>query len=151
MRASGRQWGLAALAGWAAVAGDMGSREAMASPMMMRPPEAVWEAIVVTEAAGEPYAGKVGVAEVIRNRGWRAAGFSGLQRRGVRQFLSQQPAWVHEQARRALREARAGSNRARRATHFENVEAFGRPPWARAMEVTAKIGRLTFFKPRARR
>ena len=136
------------MVGWAVFSGGLwGGDKAMA--YFIQKPEGVWEAVVLTEAAGEPYEGKVGVAEVIRNRGWSQEGFIGIQRRDVRRFLSQQPAWVHEQARRALREARAGSNLTRRATHFENVEAFGRPVWERNMEVTSKIGRLIFFRERS--
>ncbi|MBI3332971.1 MAG: cell wall hydrolase [Candidatus Omnitrophica bacterium] len=110
------------------------------------PMEGVWEAILLTEAAGEPYQGKVGVAEVLRNRGWDPKGFVGIRRRDLQRFLSEQPQWAHAQARRALRQARAGSNLTRRATHFENVELFGTPSWARRMEKTARIGRLTFFR-----
>lgn len=32
------------------------------------------------------------------------------------------------------------------ATHFENIEEFGRPGWAEEMAATKKIGRHTYFK-----
>jgi len=111
-------------------------------------PENVLETVIITEAGGEPYEGKVGVAEVMRNRGWGLEGFAGIRRSDLHQFLSRQPAWAYDQARQALQEARAGSNLTRRATHFENVQTFGPPAWAREMEVTVKIGQLTFFKKR---
>ena len=138
-----------AAAGWAAVSACWtGATECAAQEILPPRDLSVEEAIVVTEAAGEPFRGKVGVAEVIRNRGWNRQGFSGLKRRDLRSFLSRQPRWVYEEARKALRSARAGSNLTRRATHFENVKAFGKPPWADEMEQTARIGRLTFYRPR---
>ena len=32
------------------------------------------------------------------------------------------------------------------ATHYENVEAFGVPSWAKRMRVVAKVGDHTFFR-----
>lgn len=110
------------------------------------PPKALWEAIVLTEAAGEPFECQVGVAEVLRNRSWNHRGFAGIRRKDLRQFLSRQPTWVHAQVKKALRAAQQGSDLTRQATHFENVEAFGLPRWARRMERTARLGRLTFFR-----
>ena len=135
--------GLAVIAGGFWV-GDV----ALADERVPSSSESLWEAILLTEAAGEPYEGKVGVAEVLRNRGWDPAGFVGIRRRDLHRFLSNQPGWAHAQARGALRQARAGSNLTRNATHFENVEVFGPPSWAREMEQTVRIGRLTFYKKR---
>ncbi len=110
--------------------------------------ESTLEAVIISEAAGEPYEGKVGVAEVLRNREWSVRGFSGIQRKDLDQFLLAQPDWTRQQARRALQKAREGSNLTRNATHFENVEQFGLPRWAKEMEVTVKIGSHTFFRKR---
>ncbi len=119
-----------------------------ASAFPAGPPRQLLEAIVITEAAGEPFACKVGVAEVLRNRRWNPEGFAGIRRRDLNRFLQKQPDWVHRQAREALEAAENGSNLSRQATHFENVEAFGRPRWARSMDQTIKLGRLTFFRER---
>ena len=108
--------------------------------------EALWEAIVITEASSESYAGKLAVAEVLRNRGWSPKGFAGIKRKDLSSFLLEQPPSVRAEAKEALRAARRGSNITGAATHFENVEQFGLPGWAKRMETTAKIGSHTFFK-----
>ncbi len=108
--------------------------------------ERAWEAVIMTEAAGESYEGQVAVAEVLRNRGWTPRGFAGIRRPDLAHFLAQQPPTVRARAQQALRMARAGSNLVGGATAFENVETFGLPRWAGTMEATAKIGRHTFFR-----
>lgn len=110
--------------------------------------EAVYEAIVLTEASGEPFEGKVGVAEVLRNRNFRTSGFSGILREDLNDWLRRERrnGKTVQDSRRALRIACAGSDTVHGATHFENVEVFGRPRWAKGMKVTAKIGRHTFLK-----
>lgn len=109
--------------------------------------EGIYEAIVLTEAAGEPFEGKLAVAEVLRNREWRTEGFAGLLRHNLPAFLAKnRTPEMDRECRLAVRRVLAGSNLSGGATHFENVEAFGWPKWARGMRVTAKIGRHTFLK-----
>lgn len=110
--------------------------------------EAVYEAIVLTEAGGEPFEGKVAVAEVLRNRGWDTKGFIGIKRRDLQGWLDRNCNATEDRrlSRFAIDRALGGSNITFGATHFENVEAFGWPKWAKRMKVTAKIGRHTFFK-----
>ncbi|MBI3317799.1 MAG: cell wall hydrolase [Candidatus Omnitrophica bacterium] len=110
--------------------------------------EAHLEAVVMAESSGEPYEGKLAVAEVLRNRDWDPEGFTGMRRKDLSLFLSRQPASARLEAKKALQAARAGSNLTGHATHFENIEAFGFPRWEREMERTAKIGRHTFFRQR---
>ena len=107
------------------------------------------EEIVLTEAAGEPMECKIGVAEVLRNRRWDPRGFAGIQRTDLQRFLQSQPTRAHQEAKKAVEKARNGSDLTHQATHFENIEAFGVPPWARSMEKTTRLGQLTFFKERA--
>lgn len=102
-------------------------------------------AVVLTEAAGEGYRGKVAVAEVLRNRGWKTSGFCGLQRKNLPAFLKKN-ARQRAAARRAIRAALAGSNLSGGATHYENVRRFGKPKWASRMAVTARLGKHTFYK-----
>ena len=108
--------------------------------------EAIYVQVILTEAAGESEEGQVAVGEVLRNRHWSLRGFSGIRRPDLQRFLERQDAKTIAGAKRSLLRARGGSYIAGGATHFENVEAFGMPWWAKKMRVTAKIGRHTFFK-----
>ncbi len=101
------------------------------------PPEVV---AIVGEAAGEPYKGKVAVAEVIRRRG-NLKGVYGLKAPHVKR----EPAWVFQQAHKAWKES-VKTDYSKKATHFENEKAFGRPAWAKRMQVTARIGSHTFYR-----
>ncbi len=115
----------------------------------LRTTEDLFEAIVITEAGGERFEGQVAVAEVLRNRGWNPQGFVGVRGKEIHRFLSEQPRAVRMKAKKAIRFARAGSDLAHGATHFENIEAFGVPFWVLdGMEVTATIGNHTFFHQR---
>ena len=100
-------------------------------------------AVIITEAGGEPFEGQVGVAEVLRNRGWNTQGFCGL--RGHQLAACRDPV-LRSRADRAITQAKNGSAITKGATHFENIEAFGWPKWSRGMVVTAKIGHHTFMK-----
>lgn len=95
---------------------------------------------IIGEAAGEPYAGKLAVASVLRTRG-STKGFVGLHAK----HIDRQPAWVWEQARRAWRES-ATRDYANGATHFESTD-FKRPTWSKGMTIVAHIGKHNFFKP----
>lgn len=108
--------------------------------------EVTYVSIILTEATGEPLDGQIAVAEVLRNRHWSTRGFAGIKRTDLRQLLARQTPQAVERAWTAYRRARAGSQLAGGATHFENVEAFGRPAWSRKMKVVAKLGHHTFFK-----
>lgn len=103
-------------------------------------------ALVLTEAAGEKFAGQVAVAEVLRNRNWDTREFMGLQRKNLVLFLRRHESY-RPQALRAIETARRGSNLTRGATHFDNTAEFGWPKWSREMVVTARIGHHTFFRP----
>lgn len=95
---------------------------------------------IVGEAAGEPYLGKVAIAEAIRNRG-NLNGVYGLARAA---FISAQPKWAHEDARRAWDES-ARSNLVKGADHWESVD-FKTPAWAPKMICTAQIGKHRFYR-----
>lgn len=102
-------------------------------------------AVVLTEAAGEKFAGQVAVAEVLRNRDWDTRAFMGLRRKNLAAFLRRHES-CRPQAVRAIETARRGSNLTRGATHFDNTVEFGWPDWAHEMVVTARIGHHTFFR-----
>ena len=108
--------------------------------------EETYVQIILSEAAGEPMDGQIAVCEVLRNRHWSTRGFAGIKRADLRKWLARQAPEAFDRAGTAYRRARAGSQLAGGATHFENVEAFGTPWWAEKMTKVAKIGRHTFFK-----
>lgn len=95
---------------------------------------------IVGEAAGEPYLGKVALAEAIRNRG-NLRGVYGLKRES---FISAQPKWVHEQAKKAWKES-ANSNHVKGASFWESTD-FKVPYWAKEMVETAHIGKHKFYR-----
>lgn len=110
--------------------------------------EDTYVALLVSEAGDQGYGGLLAVAEVLRNRGWRTAGFSGLHRKELHDFVSRQPRRVFRDARRAIAEARRGSDTVKGATHFDNVGAFGRPRWASGMRQVAEVGSHVFWRER---
>ncbi len=100
--------------------------------------------IIAAEAGNQGFRTMVGVGEVIRNRG-SFEGFSVLRKDIDSVWKSELPS-----ARRKAELAWALSavtHFAHGATHFENVRAFGRPPWASEMRETAVLDGFVFFKP----
>ena len=105
------------------------------------------EKVLIAEAASEGYDGLYAVACVMRNRGWKLDGFSGTERHDLDVFVANQPErtrqWAHH-IRRVLQTG--GLDRTGGATHYENVEDFGTPWWAKGQTPTVKIGRHTFWR-----
>ena len=97
-------------------------------------------AIIIGEAGGEPYAGQVAVAAVLRRRG-STRGFYGLKNPVVAKASPKTVA----KARRAWCES-LFDDPSNGATHFENVRAFGTPAWAAGRNPCAVIGSHTFWK-----
>lgn len=95
---------------------------------------------IIGESANQGLKGMIAVAEVIRRRG-NLKGLYGLKRDS---FISGQPKWVHEMAKKAWEES-ATSNITKGATHFENTKDFGRPKWAKGMKKTVTIKDHDFF------
>lgn len=108
--------------------------------------EETYEAILITEAGGEGEDGMVAVGEVLRNRGWSPRGFFGLARNDLQKFIARESETTRRAARRACRRVLDGSDLTKGATHYENVEAFGVPRWAKKMKITRKLGRHTFYQ-----
>ena len=101
---------------------------------------------VMGEARGEPYLGKVAIAEALRNRG-TLNGVYGFKAR------FQEPERVWGDARRAWREGEQ-SNLTHGATVWGNrsdVEKFRLERWFLAYEQTAKIGGHYFFRRKGAR
>lgn len=110
------------------------------------PDWALIEKTLVAEAASEGYDGMLAVAEVMRARDWSLKPFCASRRKDLAAFVARQPKSCRDAAHRALEAARAGSRTVNGATHYENVEAFGTPDWARGKEPVAKVGRHTFWR-----
>jgi len=101
---------------------------------------------VVGEASNQGYKGMLAVAETIRHRiglGWGLKGIYGCSKAEGRG----EPMWVWKMAKKAV-SASKNTNISCGATHWENVGAFGKPPWAKAMTITVVIGDHTFYKER---
>lgn len=96
---------------------------------------------IIGEAEGEPYKGKVAVAEVIRRRG-SLKGVYGIRAKRVVEHLYSQK--TYEDCRRAWIES-ASTNYSLGATHWEGT-AFPVPYWAKTMTVTVIIGHQRFYK-----
>lgn len=102
-------------------------------------------AVILTEAVGEPYRGQVAVAEVLRRRG-SLKGFCGLKRKDLDEWIKKQGTKAYRRAQRAWRQS-STTNYSNSATHFENVQSFGTPSWAKTGVIqTAIIGHHTFFR-----
>lgn len=95
---------------------------------------------ILGEARGEGFQGMYAVACAIRNRG-HLAGVYGKD--AVMLHLTEK---VRQEARKAWISSGSGIDITRGATHWENVEAFGTPVWARNMKKIIKINHHTFFK-----
>lgn len=132
--------------------------------------EALAVITIMQEASGEPYLGKLAVAEVIRNRMLRKYASDGtvsgtvlrpLQFSGwnakdpgrIRSIRADSDDSVVKDCVRAWNEARAGSNTVHQAVLYYNPSIITEPPdWAMpdsAVEV-AVVGQHHFFLPKPR-
>ncbi len=112
-------------------------------------PDNMWQGIMA-EAANQGYAGMYAVACVYRNRLDKGMplGCCGLKRKNL-------DAWRKKQGQELCQTAYSitlkvfelnGEDTTCGATHYENIEAFCMPKWAKNMIITCKIGNHTFFK-----
>lgn len=104
------------------------------------------EKVVLAEAANQGYEGMLAVAEVMRNRNWDLSGFYGAKRTDLDAWCKKQGEKAQKDAAMAVAMAMAGSDTVHGANHFENIEAFGVPSWAKGKTPVAKIGSHTFYK-----
>lgn len=99
--------------------------------------------VIIGEAADQSFAGKVAVGEVIRRRGG-IKGFSSTKK-DLAKFSRQQPAKTRIEARIAWNLSKF-TNFTRGADHFDNIQAFGVPEWAKKMKKTVKIDDMQYYK-----
>lgn len=114
---------------------------------------------IYQEAEGEPFTGKVAVAEVIRNRAKKSGGtiasvvlkklqFSGMNAGAanrIRSFEIDTENHIVQDCLRAWSEAKAGSDYTLGATHYFNPSLCN-PDWAKKMVKTATIANHDFYK-----
>lgn len=94
---------------------------------------------LIGEAGNQGIEGMTAVGEVLRRRG-STRGLHGCKTALSRHSKEK----LRAEARQAWR-ASETSNLTNGADHFENVEAFGFPKWAKNMKQTVKIKNHTFF------
>ena len=104
---------------------------------------------ILGEAVSEEYKGMYAVACVYRNRLKNSLplGCIALKRRDLDKFVKKQGKKYEEMAKEIIWEVfeKNGPDITNGATHYENVEKFGLPSWAKEMRTTVKIGNHTFF------
>lgn len=112
-------------------------------------PENLWKGII-GEAAGEGYDGMYAVACAYRNRIRKglSLGCVALKRRDLDEFVRKQGRKIEYAAKNIVEEVfiRNGKDVTFGSTHYENIERFGTPYWAKNMVKAVKIGSHTFFK-----
>ena len=109
----------------------------------------LWKGLIA-EATSDGYDGMYAVACCVRNRLSKGmnTGLCGLKRRNLDEFVQKEGKQRETMAKRIVQEVfeRGGRDTTFGATHFECVERYGKPYWAKTMSVCCKIGEHTFYK-----
>jgi len=98
---------------------------------------------IIGEAANQGYRGMLALASGLRNRG-TTKGVYGCKAK----FVDSEPQWVWSQARKAWRESYI--NRVHDGTHWENIQEFGTPWWAKNMVKVYWYQDHVFYKERGK-
>lgn len=104
---------------------------------------------VLGEAEGEPYLGKVALAQAIHNRGSLVGvyGYKAISKRlgayyrGSRRLSDN----TVESTLKALKQAKTGPDLTKGSDHWENIKAFGVPYWAKGKTPAVVIGSHAFY------
>jgi len=114
-------------------------------------PKNLWKGII-GEAVSEGYKGMYAVACVYKNRLDKGMplGCYAMNKKNLNSFVRQQGKRYEEIAKRIIWEIfiERKEDITEGATHYENVEKFGIPYWAKGMTKIKKIGCHTFYKKR---
>ena len=112
-------------------------------------PQGLWKGLIA-EAVSEGYDGMFAVACCVRNRLRKGMnhGLCAMKRKNLDVFVAKQGVKYEEMAKEIVRKVfdenvpdiTGGS------THYENVEKFGVPYWAKKMTKMIKIGCHTFYR-----
>lgn len=112
-------------------------------------PVNLWKGLIAEDVAGG-YQGMYAVACCVRNRlnTGLSTGLCGLKRKDLDAFVNRQPKKYHAIAKQIIKQVFEDSSPdiTGGGTHYEAVEKYGLPRWARGMIRTAKIGEHTFYK-----
>lgn len=111
-------------------------------------PECLYKGII-GEAIGEGYEGMYAVACVYRNRLRKGLplGCTALKRADLDSFVRRQGGKYKEMVEKIVKSVFCENSPdiTNGATHYENIQAFGLPYWAKEMKITTVIGSHTFF------
>jgi hypothetical protein len=113
----------------------------------------LWKGIVA-EAVDDGRAGMYAVACVVRNRVNKGLplGLVAMKRRDLKKFCCNQSEYKIVIAKEVVHQVfeHKGEDITGGATHFENIQKYGKPQWAYGMKKTVKIGCHTFYRKKRR-
>lgn len=109
----------------------------------------LWKGLIA-EAVSEGELGMRAVACVVHNRLNKGmnSGLVALKRKDLDKFVWKQGKKYEIQAKKIIQDIfyHSGSDITNGATHYENIEKYGKPYWVKNMIKTCKIGKHTFYK-----
>lgn len=112
-------------------------------------PKDLWKGII-GEAVGEGYDGMYAVACVYKNRLRKGMplGCVALKRKDLDDFVQKQGGDNVKIAKSIIKRIFVSNegDAVNGATHYENIELFGLPPWHKSVTKVCKIGNHTFYK-----
>jgi hypothetical protein len=116
-------------------------------------PSNLWQGLIAEDVSGG-YQGMYAVACCVRNRlniGMNT-GLVALKRKDLNVFVERQGRKYELMAKDIIRQVfeENAQDVTRGATHYENIERYGLPKWAKGMVRTTKIGEHTYFKEKGR-
>jgi hypothetical protein len=109
----------------------------------------LWRGLIAEDVAGG-YQGMYAVACCVRNRlnAGMDHGLVAMKRKDLNHFCRKQGNDYQQMAKGIINKvfSQSGPDITRGATHYEAVERYGLPKWAKGMVSTAKVGEHTFFR-----
>jgi hypothetical protein len=112
-------------------------------------PENLWQGLIAEDVAGG-YKGMYAVACVVRNRTERGMnhGLCAMKRKDLSTFCRKQGKKYEVMAKEIVHKVfiENSPDITNGADHYEAVERYGMPKWAKSMKVVARIGEHTYFK-----
>lgn len=111
------------------------------------PPPDLWKGLI-GEAVGEGYDGMYAVCCAYKNRldAGLPLGCVALKRKDIDVFVKRQGQRYIDMAKQIVDVVFSGGiDVTNGATHYENIDVFGVPYWAKDMIITATIGSHTFY------
>jgi len=125
----------------------------------VNPPANLWKGLIAEDTSGS-YESYLAIALVVRNRldAHMNHGLCALKRKNLDSFIAKEVNYAKIRynkdlvgiAQKAISDAFSYKVKdiTGGANHYEYVERYGKPKWARNMVVTTKIGNHTFYKGR---